>query len=64
MSVLAATVGVVKYPEPLIVTVTLAIEPLRTVHVAVAFEPEPLVNTIVGAVVYPTPPFSIVTLAT
>jgi hypothetical protein len=60
-SVAAETVGAVKYPEPLIFIVMLAIAPFNTVAVAVAPTPLALVNTIVGGVVNPAPPLTIVT---
>ena len=50
MSVRALTVGVVKYPEPLTLIVTLTTAPARTTAVAVAPIPDALVNITDGAV--------------
>ena len=51
------TVGCVKYPEPLLVIVTVETCPLTIVHVAAACVPEPPGAEIVmpGGFVYPDP---------
>ena len=64
-SVAPVTVGGTTYPLPLIVTVTVSILPFNTVQVAAAPDPAPVgVNTIVGGVVNPNPPLTMVTLTT
>tara|TARA_B110000503_G_scaffold4000_1_gene5257 strand:+ start:631 stop:1323 length:693 start_codon:yes stop_codon:yes gene_type:complete len=56
------TVGILVYPVPAFVTVTALIAPDEIVQVAVAPDPPPPTNVIIGASAYPVPAVVIVTV--